>query len=47
MEKINNKRACKTQKNNKAEKGSVTIRKKGNSFEARIRLELKKNNERR
>ena len=42
MEKINNKMVCTTVKNNKAEKGTVTIRKKGNSFEARVRLELKK-----
>lgn len=44
MEKINNKRAVgidnKT-KNKKAEKGTVTVRQRGNSFEARVRLELK------
>lgn len=42
MEKINNKRATKINtKAKKAEKGTVTIRKRGNSFEARVRLELK------
>lgn len=45
MEKINQTCAIKTNnsniKNNKSEKGKVTIRKRGNSFEARIRLELK------
>lgn len=44
MEKVNNKRAIKTNnsnKNDKAEKGTVTVRQRGNSFEARIRLELK------
>ena len=43
MEKISSKVTRKTNKNNeKAEKGTVTIRQRGNSFEARIRLELKK-----
>ena len=43
MEKINSKVVIKSNKNNgKAEKGTVTVRKRGNSFEARIRLELKK-----
>ena len=42
MEKINNKRATNINtKAKKAEKGTVTIRKRGNSFEARVRLELK------
>lgn len=44
MEKINNKRAVKMEnsnKNDKAERGTVTVRQRGNSFEARIRLELK------
>ena len=45
MEKINSIRACsKTKKStsqDKAEKGKVTVRQRGNSFEARIRLELK------
>lgn len=44
MEKINNKRAIKADnkdKNDKSEKGTVTVRQRGNSFEARIRLELK------
>lgn len=44
MEKINNKIAVKTSNKNKidkAEKGTVTVRQRGNSFEARIRLELK------
>lgn len=46
MEKINNRSVViKSNKNkikDKAEKGTVTIRQRGNSFEARIRLELKK-----
>lgn len=46
MKKVNdigsNAKIKKTQNKEKAEKGSVAIRKKGNSFEARIRLELKK-----
>lgn len=41
MEKINNGRAIKTENSEKAEKGTVTVRQRGNSFEARIRLELK------
>lgn len=44
MVRTNSKRAIKTEakkKNDKAEKGTVTIRQRGNSFEARIRLELK------
>lgn len=44
MEKINNKRAVsinKKTKSKKAEKGTVTVRQRGNSFEARVRLELK------
>lgn len=45
MEKINNKRAVRTdikyKSSDKAEKGTVTVRQRGNSFEARIRLELK------
>lgn len=39
MEKVNSKRAVGTV--DKAEKGTVTVRQRGNSFEARIRLELK------
>ena len=43
MEKIDSKVVIRNNKNNgKAEKGTVTVRKRGNSFEARIRLELKK-----
>ena len=43
MEKINSRVVIKNSKNNvKAERGTVTIRQRGNSFEARIRLELKK-----
>ena len=42
MERTNSKRAVKTEKVKKNEKGTVTVRKRGNSFEARIRLELKK-----
>lgn len=44
MERTNSKRAIKTEKikkNEKSEKGTVTVRQRGNSFEARIRLELK------
>lgn len=41
MERTNSKRAVKTEKVKKNEKGTVTVRKRGNSFEARIRLELK------
>lgn len=41
MEKISNKSAIKTKSSEKAEKGTVTVRQRGNSFEARIRLELK------
>ena len=44
MVRTNSKRAIKADtinKNDKAEKGTVTIRRRGNSFEARIRLELK------
>jgi integrase len=40
MERINNERVINS-KTKKAEKGTVTVRKRGNSFEARIRLELK------
>ena len=43
MEKINNKKTIIDKKNKKAEKGTVSIRKRGNSFEARVRLELKNN----
>jgi len=42
MEKIHNGRAIKTEKVDKAEKGTVTVRQRGNSYEARVRLELKK-----
>lgn len=41
MERTNSKRAVKTEKVKKNEKCTVTVRKRGNSFEARIRLELK------
>ena len=34
MEKINNKKTIIDKKNKKAEKGTVSIRKRGNSFEA-------------
>ena len=47
MEKINSRVIIKDSKNNvKAERGTVTIRQRGNSFEARIRLELKKGGDR-
>ena len=44
MEKISSKSVAirNSKKVGKAEKGTVTIRQRGNSFEARIRLELKK-----
>ena len=45
MEKIKNgisTKAVKNTKTEKAEKGTVTVRQRGNSFEARVRLELKK-----
>lgn len=41
MEKINNGKTIKAESAEKAEKGTVTVRQRGNSFEARIRLELK------
>jgi len=46
MEKIKNgiaNKAVKNTKTEKAEKGTVTVRQRGNSFEARVRLELKQN----
>lgn len=44
MVRTNSKQAIKTMEsssNKKAEKGAVTVRRRGNSFEARVRLELK------
>lgn len=41
MEKINDRSIIKAKCTDKAEKGTVTVRQRGNSFEARIRLELR------
>ena len=43
MEKINTRLSPKTNTSQSAEKGTVSIRKRGNSYEARIRLDIKAN----